>query len=292
MPDEYDLNKFDPRWVERGQISVIIAKKGSGKTTLLLDLLYYQRRIEDGICFLGTEESNDVFDGVVPPAYIFADYDPEVMRKFIRRQRKKNRDCKRDSKPPKDAFVICDDIAGSDDFGSDSQLKKLFMNARWYRVTFYLCMQYVLSIKPVLRSQIDWVFILRENNPQMRERLYKNYVGAFFNYWTFSCFMDILTENYGAIVFKNTGTSNKLNECVFWYRAQIHKAFQMGNAAYRRAHLLRFNSKWDDESSDDDGGGPSAQKPTVRVNRLIGGADLTTVALKSKRRAKSRPPAG
>ena len=53
------------------------------------------------------------------------------------------------------------------------------MNGRHYKLLFLLTMQYALGIPPNLRTNIDYVFVLRENYVSNRKRLYEHYAGMF-----------------------------------------------------------------------------------------------------------------
>ena len=53
------------------------------------------------------------------------------------------------------------------------------MNGRHWHILFIITMQYPLGIPPNLRTNIDYVFILRENIVSNRKRIYDNYAGMF-----------------------------------------------------------------------------------------------------------------
>ena len=60
------------------------------------------------------------------------------------------------------------------------------MNGRHFKILFLITMQYPLGIPPNLRSNIDYVFILRDNTVGNRKRIYENYAGMFPNFDIFS----------------------------------------------------------------------------------------------------------
>ena len=41
--------------------------------------------------------------------------------------------------------------------------------------------------------------------------------------------MDACTENYECLVLDNTVKSNKIQDCVFWYKASLRKNFRVGD---------------------------------------------------------------
>ena len=40
--------------------------------------------------------------------------------------------------------------------------------------------------------------------------------------------MDACTENYECLVLDNTVKSNRIQDCVFWYKATVRKGFRVG----------------------------------------------------------------
>ena len=64
------------------------------------------------------------------------------------------------------AFLILDDCLYDNTWAKDKFMRSVFMNGRHFKLLFLLTMQYALGIPPNLRTNIDFVFILRENvNP-------------------------------------------------------------------------------------------------------------------------------
>jgi hypothetical protein len=107
-------------------------------------------------------------------------------------------------------------------------------------------MQYPLGIPPNLRTNIDFVFILRENIVGNRKRIYENYAGMFPTFEVFSQVMDQCTENFECLVIDNTSNSNKLEDCVFWYRGDTHEHFKLGS------NQFWINNDYNEESEDED----------------------------------------
>jgi hypothetical protein len=101
------------------------------------------------------------------------------------------------------------------------------MNGRHVDLSTMITMQYPLGITPNLRTNVDFVFILRENILGNRRRIYENYAGMFPSFEMFCQFMDQCTENYECLVICNSSSSNKLEDQVFWYKASDHPQFHM-----------------------------------------------------------------
>ena len=93
-------------------------------------------------------------------------------------------------------------------------------------------MQYPLGVPPNLRTNIDYVFILREPYISNRKRIYENYAGMFPTFESFCQVMDQCTENYECLVINNNSKSNKLDDQIFWYKAQPHGDFKLGSQQF------------------------------------------------------------
>lgn len=106
------------------------------------------------------------------------------------------------------------------------------MNGRHLKIFYLLTMQYPLGIPPHLRAQVDWVFLLRDNNKKNIERLHEYYAAFFPCYEIFEQVYYKLTENYGCMVINCNSRSSKIEDCVFRYRAQMHDNFTMCNQEF------------------------------------------------------------
>jgi hypothetical protein len=130
-----------------------------------------------------------------------------------------------------------------------------------------ITMQYPLGIPPNLRTNIDYVFILREPYIANRKRIWENYAGMFPTYESFSQVMDQCTENFECLVIDNNAKSNQLNDQVYWYKAQNHGDFKLGSKEF-----WEISKGLDSDDDDDDMYDPnSAQKrgagPKINVRK-------------------------
>ena len=97
-----------------------------------------------------------------------------------------------------------------------------------------------MDLTPDLRANVDYVFILRENVLQNREKLYKSFFGIFPTLDMFNQVMTKCTENYECLVLDNTSKSNKIEDCVYWYKANLRKNFRIGSPAIWKAHKQKY----------------------------------------------------
>jgi hypothetical protein len=239
-----ELKKFDMKSIQfkpnenKGPVVVLIGRRDTGKSFLVRDLLWYQQDIPIGTVISGTEEGNGFYGKLVPRLFIHNEYNTAIIENVLKRQRtvlkqvKKEMDTyKRTNIDPR-AFVILDDCLFDNTWSRDKLMRLLFMNGRHWKVMLIITMQYPLGIPPTLRTNIDYVFILRENYIANRKRIYENYAGMFPTFEAFSQVMDQCTENYECLVINNNSKSNKLNDQVFYYKADSHNDFRLGSKEF------------------------------------------------------------
>ena len=190
---------------------------------------------------------------MVPKLFIHDEYNSAIIENILKRQKivlkqvKKEKEAYGRSSIDPRAFVILDDCLYDAGWTRDKMMRLLFMNGRHWKIMLIITMQYPLGIPPNLRTNIDYVFILREPYIANRKRIYENYAGMFPTFESFCQVMDQCTENYECLVINNTSNSNKLEDCVFWYKANQHEEYQIGSKQF-----WVNNTKEDEDNSDED----------------------------------------
>lgn len=258
-----ELKKFDMKNISfkpnenKGPVVVLIGKRDTGKSFLVRDLLFYQQEIPIGTVISGTEEGNGFYAKMVPKLFVHNEYNTAIIENILKRQRtvlkqiKKEMETYKKSTIDPRAFVILDDCLYDATWTRDKMMRLLFMNGRHWKVMLIITMQYPLGIPPNLRTNIDYVFILRENYIANRKRIYDNYAGMFPTFESFCQVMDQCTENYECLVINNNSKSNKLKDQVFWYKADSHNDFRLGSKEFWELSK-GYNSDDDGEKYDPD----------------------------------------
>jgi hypothetical protein len=228
------LRKFDMKKIPQDAVCIFIGRRRTGKSTLVRDLLFQHQNMPLGTVISGTEESNSFYGKMIPPLFIHGEYSAIILANFVKRQKLMMARIQRDlqmgvqSRIDPRSFMILDDCMYDDSWTHDKNIRYLFMNGRWLKVFFIITMQYPLGIQPALRTNVDFVFILREPYMTNRKRIFDNYCSVFPSFEFFCQIMDQCTQNYECLVVDNTSQSSKLEECVFWYKAEIHPDFRIG----------------------------------------------------------------
>jgi hypothetical protein len=99
-----------------------------------------------------------------------------------------------------------------------------------------------MDVKPVIRVNVDGVFCLREPSVKIRRIIWENYASIIPSFDMFCQIMDQISGDYTALYIHNATNSNKLEDCVFWYRAQpVPKEFKFGSKDFWEFHNARYN---------------------------------------------------
>lgn len=221
------LKKFNMKWVGDGKILIFIGKRKTGKSVLVIDYLYYHQDFPLGTVISPTDDYNWTYKPHVPAIFIHDEFTPELVEQVLKRQKDICKNCRMDSRykgvDPRAFFIMDDCLADADNWVRDKNIRWIFMNGRHAQITFILTMQYAMGIPPVLRTNVDYIFICKEPKLANQKRLYEHYAGMFPSFDMFRAILTQCTRNNGCLVIDNACTSEKLEDQVFWYRADITK---------------------------------------------------------------------
>lgn len=250
-----NLRKFNPKDMEKRRVDpdkgpptiVIIGGRGTGKTFMVRDLMYYFRRIPAGMMITGSEASSETFSEFFPKSFIFDTVDLERIENIVLNQRKLR---KKKTEGDYSSLMLFDDCGFDKSMIRKKIIKGIFMNGRNWRILLIMTLQYAKDIPPDLRSNADYVFILREPIIEARKKLWKEYAGIIPTFEAFNEAMNVCTENRGALVVDKTTTSNKIEDNVFWYRANDPpKKYKVGSKELWDFHKKNYQS--DEEETED-----------------------------------------
>lgn len=269
------LDKFNMRNIvfnpneNKGPVIVLIGRRDTGKSFLVKDLLYYHQDIPIGTVISGTEAGNGFYSEIVPKLFIHEEYNTAIIENILKRQKHVLKQFNKEAKMYGNAkidprtFVILDDCLYDNTWSRDKMMRLLFMNGRHWKVMLIITMQFPLGVPPNLRTNIDYVFILREPYISNRKRIWENYAGMFPTLESFCQVMDQCTENFECLVINNNSKSNKLKDQIFWYKANSHGDFKLGSREYWEISK-QLDSDDDDEPEYD--ATQHRKKNGVRIN--------------------------
>lgn len=224
----------------KGPVIVVLGRRDTGKTFLVTDICWHQRELLAGMVIAGSEMVNGHYANFVPGVFIKHEFSPKIIESVIKRQKGAMAVYNKAAAMGPTTFdartfLIMDDCLFDEKWAKDRLVRFLFMNGRHWKVMFIIAMQYPLGIGPMLRTNVDYVFIMRENVMSNRRRIYENYASMFGSFEEFCTVLDATTTNYECLVIDNNVKSNNLSDQVFWYKAEERGPFKMCHPMYWEA---------------------------------------------------------
>lgn len=217
--------------------------RNTGKSTLIRALMYAKKHIFPvGVAMSGTEDSNHSFKEIMPSTFVFNEYNEDKLRDIIKRQK-----LARQHLPNPWAIVILDDVTDDPKVFHKPLQQGIYKKGRHWNFMYILSLQYGMDVKPVIRTNVDGIFILREPLLKNRRTLYENYASVVPDFDTFCQLMDELTEDYQALYIHNATNVNDWTKCVFYWKAPlIPKGWRFGCPEYWDFHNARYDPEYVD----------------------------------------------
>lgn len=223
------VRKFNPESLKAHRIIIVVGKRGTGKSVLQRDILYHlSSKLDFGLAMTPTEESAETMRCHMPDSWIYNGFSASKLDCMLNMQRELVK-----RKKSRSLFILLDDCMYDKKILKGLGIRDLFMNGRHLNITMCNAVQYIMDMGPDLRTQVDYVFALRENIIANKNKLWKYFFGMFEKYDDFSKVMDKCTENHSCIVMDNTTGSCNVEECIFWYKADLElPEFKIGKPVY------------------------------------------------------------
>jgi hypothetical protein len=211
-------------------------------TTIIKSIIYEKSHIVPvGVVFSGTEDSNHFWKTVMPDTFVFNGLNLDQLTKVIKRQKI----AKEYARTNPWAMILLDDCLDDPKLLNLPIFHGIYKNGRHWNILYFLSTQYAMDIRPAIRTNIDCTIILREPNLRNRKCIHENYASIIPDFKDFCQIMDQITTDYTALVIMNNGTSNKWQDCVFWYKAKnIPEGWKFGCDEYWQFHESRYNSDY------------------------------------------------
>ena len=205
---EFRLSKFDISKMRDDSNVLIIGKRETGKTYLTNDLLN-NYSIPEGTIISAIPDSS--YSKTVPQASTHTEYTPSVITDLVKHQRKFPEKKRRE-------FLVLDNCFYPA-FELHPEFESCYLNNRALRLSIIITESYAVKMNPRMRTNTDYIFILRENVLSNRRHVYDAYAGMFPTFEQFCEVLDQCTVDYECMVIDNTSRSNRIEDCVFWYKA-------------------------------------------------------------------------
>jgi len=259
------IHPFDPKVMEARRVDpnrgpptiLIVGSRGTGKSYLVKQLMYFFQKIPTGIIATGSEASAESFGEFFPRSFIYDHVNVKRIEDIAEHQARTRR-----SNPVGDysTFILFDDCGYDKSVTRQKVIKRIFCNGRHLKILMMMTVQYCRDVPPDMRSNTDYIFLLREPGMQERRKLWTDYASIIPDFKTFNAVMDRCTDNRGILVIDKTSISNKVEDCVFWYRASADiPKYRVGTKQLWDFHEKHYRPDGVDET-------PAApDRPTIKT---------------------------
>lgn len=243
------LSAFDPKKsCSKIFNAILVGKKHTGKSTLIKDILYHlhKKGIPRACVFSGTEESNGFYKKFIPGVFIYDDSSVESRLNEIVDYQKKIAMQKQLGEISDDldtrVAIVLDDVGYKKDILKSEIIRQIFMNGRHHQIILIVACQYCMDVAIDLRTNADYVYVLKQNSMSSVKNLHDNYFGAFEKKKEFQKVLDACTQDYQCLVLDNTRPSTMAKDVCFWYKAKFGRDFQFGCTQYWDFHKAWYLS--------------------------------------------------
>jgi len=230
---------------------VMIAKRGSGKSWVTKAIMMHFYKIPCGIVIAPTDRMNSFYNDFFPDTFIHYQYKSSIITKILYRQTQMIDKQQAKKKIGKNidvrTFIIMDDCLGDKkSWVRDAPILELLFNGRHYQIMYILTMQFPLGITPELRSNFDYIFLLKEDFISNQKKLFDHYAGMFPNFNTFRQVFSELTADFGCMVIDNRRKASNPLERLFWYKAPNLEGHTkiIGGKQFRKFHEYNYVKDW------------------------------------------------
>ena len=262
------VRKLDMQSLKPHRISLLLGRRGAGKSVLLRDMLANLKdRYDFALAMCPTLESSQLLKEHMPTCCVYDRYMQSKVDTLVKLASEVAANGK-----ARNFLLILDDVMYDKAICRTQSFRYLFYNGRHARITVVILLQYLVDMPPDMRSQVDYVFTMKENTIQNRLKLYKMFFGVFGTFDDFSAVLDRCTQNFETLMLDNTLQTNGPTDCIFWYKAKPDNgSFHIGNPvfykleeAHKRTEALPVGLQFEDEAQV---GRPGRSKPKLTVSK-------------------------
>lgn len=224
-----------------------IGKTNSGKSQAVKTLChFYRNRCWGGFAHSISEPQQGFFRQFIPQSFIYSEknihrlgevYEAQKSRVQMFKKMVENGVMKEDEAQRRcHMLIILDDMNFlGDAIFKDDLIKEVWMNGRHSWITVFITLQYSKGIGPMLRDQIDWVFLWQDPAVNSQKKLFEDWVGYFPSLADFKRVFNSVTGQYRCMVVRKiSGGKTDVESNVFcWKPKLIEQPFSIGVKEYR-----------------------------------------------------------
>eukprot|EP01135_Chromosphaera_perkinsii_P001454 Nk52_evm4s172 gene=Nk52_evmTU4s172 len=131
----------------------------------------------------------------------------------------------------RDARVVCilGDLLWDRRVFKSKQFEFLIVAGRHLLINLFITSQAIVgTINPLIRQNCDIVVLFATTSITERKKIYQHLASMFPDFKTFEAALEALTQDHGCMVVLNGQHGEKIEDKVFWYKANQTPVFRMG----------------------------------------------------------------
>jgi hypothetical protein len=224
------VERFDVKSVKPHRSILFVGRSGAGKSVCMFDwLAQLAPRYDYAIFFTPTLEVAERFRAIAPKCFVYErSLDLGVLASLMEVQRDLL------SKGKERHVLLCTDDCGFEkSTWTASVVRSLLMNGRHLRISWWNCVQFVLTLPPDARTQIGYWVCTSEGIHSNKKRLHDAAFGCIEKYRDFDSTFTQITRDYKVAVLDTTDPSSKLEKQLYWYQASLKQPrFTIGRPVF------------------------------------------------------------
>ena len=235
MGTQTRFKKFDPSTIRDYSSILFVGGKRTGKSSLMREFMWFVKdRVYDGHVWSGTYDEDHPWESYFPKQmvhYAMEEFDEAELTKALQvQQQRKDLAGKFGAVCPPSILVFEDLEFLKPSIWHKQSMRALVFNGRWQKEFMFIAYQYIMEIRMEMRGSFDYAVFTMDNSKSVRERIWKQFAGVFDSLESFEAAFVELTKDYRAMVIDLRARSYKIEDCVFWYRANPKLgSFRMGH---------------------------------------------------------------
>lgn len=250
----WDMKKFVPE--KDGKRVCVLGGSGSGKSRFVVEAMRECANVPVWQVLNPSEPANPMYGPHLPcDGCVVDDQEPEkLLLPLYKLKVRQFKRCKEWRIPKSDPAqwkrdpsigLIMDDISEDPSIYKDPIFRWLYANSRQFKVlSFHLIQHYAYLLNNYRRS-VSHMVVFRQNSPKNIKTIYNDFFGMFETVEEFSRALEMATENFGCLVVDMLNPSSKIEDRVFWYRAQYKQPdFIVGAEWWHKSVTKAYNENW------------------------------------------------
>jgi len=213
----FELRQFDPTSMKAGRNCLYTGRAGTGKTTLMFDVAGKKPKPHFAVAMTPSPDVASDFRRVLPRSCVYESYRRDVVEKAadIASALVEN---------GKEKFVeiyLDDCMSEKGMMAKSPAYRTIAMRGRHMGPLAYTnCVQYLMDMPADIRSQIHYVFCMKETSKKNIKKLYEDIFSMVPTLKMFEKIFKMVTEDYKCLVLDNTLGTSDPEKCLFWYKAE------------------------------------------------------------------------